>query len=147
MTPSRRDFLIGCGAGAAAWLLPGDLVTARAYAAEITPEKRRELADLALDAARKAGASYADIRINRYRSQMVTMRSQTDRATGKLNQVPTVADGETFGFGVRALAGGAWGFAASNAVTREEVLRAAKEAVGIAKANAKIGRASCRERG
>src|SRR5688500_17077256 len=140
MTPSRRDFLIGCGAGAAAWLLPGGLFTARSYAAEITPEKRRELADLALDAARKAGASYADIRINRYRSQIVTMRSQTDRATGKLNQVPTVADGETFGFGVRALAGGAWGFAASNVVTREEVLRAAKEAVGIAKANASLRR-------
>ena len=144
MTPSRRDFLIGCGAGAAAWatlgLLPGDLFTARAYAAQISDEKRRELADLALDTARKAGASYADIRINRYRSQIVTMRSQTDRATGKLNQVPTVADGETFGFGVRALANGAWGFAASSAVTRDEVVRAAKEAVVIAKANASLRR-------
>jgi TldD protein len=144
MTPSRRDFLVGCGAGAAAWatlgLLPGEFLVSRVSAAELSPQKRKELASLALDTAKKLGASYADIRINRYRSQVVTMRSQTDRATGKLNHVPSVSDGETYGFGVRALAGGAWGFAASNAVSREEVARAAKEAVAIAKANASLRR-------
>jgi TldD protein len=68
------------------------------------------------------------------------MRSQTDRSTGKLNHVPSVSDGETYGFGIRVLANGAWGFAASNAVTREEIARAAKEAVAIAKANASLRR-------
>ncbi|HEV8231667.1 MAG TPA: TldD/PmbA family protein [Thermoanaerobaculia bacterium] len=144
MTPSRRDFLIGCGAGAAAWatlgLLPGEFLVSRVDAAELSPQMRKELASLALDTARKLGASYADIRINRYRSQVVTMRSQTDRSTGKLNHVPSVSDGETYGFGVRVLAGGAWGFAASNVVSRDEVARAAKEAVAIAKANASMRR-------
>jgi TldD protein len=144
MTPSRRDFLVGCGAGAAAWatlaLLPGEFLVERLEAAELTPEKRSELAALALGTAKKLGATYADIRINRYRSQVVTMRSQTDRSTGKLNHVPSVSDGETYGFGVRVLANGAWGFAASNAVTKEEVSRAATEAVAIAKANATLRR-------
>jgi TldD protein len=144
MTPSRRDFLIGCGAGAAAWatleLLPGEFLVSRVDAAELSPEKRKELAAIALDTANKLGASYADIRINRYRSQVVTMRSQADRSTGKLNHVPSVSDGETYGFGVRALTAGAWGFAGSNAVTREEVARAAREAVAIAKANASLRR-------
>src|SRR5512147_2430665 len=98
MAPSRRDFLKGCGAGAAAWatlgLLPGQFLVERVEAAELTPEKRLELASVALDTARKLGATYADIRINRYRSQVVTMRSQTDRSTGNLNHVPSVSDGE-----------------------------------------------------
>jgi len=144
MKSSRRDFIKGCGAGAAAWatlgLHPGQFLIERVEAAELPPKKRRELAALALDTARKLGASYADIRVNRYRSQVVTMRSQTDRSTGKLNHVPSVSDGETYGFGIRVLANGAWGFAASNAVTREEIVRAAKEAVAIAKANASLRR-------
>jgi TldD protein len=144
MKSSRREFIKGCGAGAAAWatlgLHPGQFLIERVEAAELPPKKRRELAALALDTARKLGASYADIRVNRYRSQVVTMRSQTDRSTGKLNHVPSVSDGETYGFGIRVLANGAWGFAASNAVTREEIARAAKEAVAIAKANASLRR-------
>jgi TldD protein len=148
MTPSRRDFLKGCGAGAAAWatvqLLPGQFLVSRLEAAEIPAEKLSELAAFALERAKKAGASYADIRINRYRSQSVTMRSQADRETGKLNHVPSVADTETFGFGIRVLAGGAWGFAASNTVTREEIGKAATDAVAIAKASASLRRAPVR---
>lgn len=144
MTPSRRDFLKGCGAGAAAWatlgLFPGEFFVSRVEGAEIPPEKLKELTAFALERAKKAGASYADIRINRYRSLVVTVRSQTDFATGKLNQIPSVSDSETFGFGVRVLAGGAWGFAASNVVTREEIARAAGEAVATAKANASLRR-------
>ncbi len=144
MTPSRRDFLTACAGGAAAWamlgLLPGEFLVSRVEAAELPPEKLKELSAFALERAKKAGASYADVRINRYRSQIVTMRSQPDFATGKLNHVPSVADSETFGFGVRVIAGGAWGFAASHSVTRDEIARAAKEAVSIAKANATLRR-------
>jgi len=102
------------------------------------PDMLRELAAFALEQAKKAGASYADIRINRYRSQVVSLRSQPDFATGKVNHVPSVSDAETFGFGIRALAGGAWSFAASNIVTRKEISRAAREAVDTAKANASL---------
>ncbi len=45
-------------------------------------------------------------------------------------------DGETFGFGVRVLAGGGWGFAASRDLNLHEVERVAREAVAQARANA-----------
>ena len=142
MTPSRREFLKSCASGAAAWatlgLVPGEFLVSRLEAATLPPEKLRELAAFALERAKKEGATYADVRINRYRSQVVTLRSQTDLATGKLNHVPAVSDSETFGFGIRVLSAGAWGFSASHAVTKDEIARAAKEAVGIAKANAPL---------
>src|SRR5512139_2144637 len=107
MGPTRRDFVKTCGAGAAAWaglaLWPGEILVTRVSAEELPPDRLRELAAFALERARKAGATYADIRINRYRSQMVSLRSQPDFATGKLNHVPTITDTESFGFGIRAL--------------------------------------------
>ena len=142
MTPSRREFLKTCASGAAAWatlgLVPGQFLVSRLEAAALPPEKLKELAAFALERAKKEGATYADVRINRYRSQVVTLRSQADPATGKVNHVPAVSDSETFGFGIRVLSGGAWGFAASHLVTKDEIARAAKEAVGIAKANAPL---------
>jgi TldD protein len=148
MTPSRRDFLKSCASGAAAWatlgLVPGEFLVSRIEAAELPPEKLRELAAFALERAKKEGATYADVRFNRYRSQVVTLRSQTDLATGKFNHVPAVSDSETFGFGIRVLANGAWGFSASHAVTKDEIARVAKEAAGIAKANAPLMRGPVR---
>ncbi len=144
MNSSRREFLKTCGAGAAAWatfeLLPGRFLISRAEAAELPPDKLKELSAFALEQATKAGASYADIRINRYRNQVVNLRSQPDFQTGKLNHVPAVSDSETFGFGVRVLANGAWGFAASYLVKPNEIARAAKEAVETARANAGLRR-------
>jgi TldD protein len=99
-----------------------------------------ELAAFALDAAGRAGASYADIRINRYQTQRVAVRAVPDLATGKVNMVPQVMDRETFGFGVRVLADGAWGFAASDQVNRDEIAWAAREAVEIARADASLRR-------
>ncbi|MDB5033446.1 MAG: TldD protein [Chlorobi bacterium] len=89
----------------------------------------KTLATIALETARKAGASYADIRINRYRNQYLGTRE---------DKVQSISDDESFGFGVRVLASGAWGFAASTDVTQDSVMRAAKQAVAIAKANAKL---------
>ena len=142
MATTRRQWTLGCGVGAAAWatgLVPGQWREARA-AAEIPVDKLKELAAFALERARKAGASYADIRLNRYRNQVVAMRSQPDFSSGKLNHVPTVSDSESFGFGVRVLAAGAWGFSAAQRVTRSEIARAAAEAVEIARANAPLRR-------
>ena len=93
-----------------------------------------------MERAKAAGASYADIRINRYRDQGVGLRVQTDRATGKPVEVPSVSDDGSFGFGLRVLADGAWGFSASYDVTRDAIARAAAEAVEIARANAPLRR-------
>jgi len=59
-------------------------------------------------------------------------------ATGKPVEVPSVSDSGSFGFGLRVLADGAWGFSASYEVTQEALARAAAEAVLIAKANAPL---------
>ena len=52
----------------------------------------------------------------------------------------SVSDNGSFGFGLRVLADGAWGFSASYEVTRDAIARAAAEAVEIAKANAPLRR-------
>ncbi|HVZ40684.1 MAG TPA: TldD/PmbA family protein [Candidatus Kapabacteria bacterium] len=127
----RREFL-GCSTAAAAGLL--FLRTARpALAGFVVPPEAdlRQLTADALDAAKSAGASYADIRINHYRNQFVSTRE---------DQVQSASDSESFGFGVRVLANGAWGFSSSTMVTHDEVVRAAREAVTIAKANAVLQR-------
>jgi len=90
-----------------------------------------ELADVALEAARAAGASYADIRIADYRRQQISTREA---------RVLAIRDAEDRGFGVRVIAKGTWGFAASATITREEVARVARRAVEIATANSVLQR-------
>jgi TldD protein len=135
-------FLGRLSAGAAGWSALGGVWTASARGAVIEDSNiLAGLAALALERAKAAGASYADIRINRYRSQFVTFRAQADMMTGKELEVPSVGDTESFGFGLRVLADGAWGFSASHDVTREAISRAADEALSIARANAPLRRA------
>ena len=105
-----------------AWLLEREATAAASI-------DKPALADLALSLARTAGASYADIRINRYRNESIATREQ---------QVEQVSRTQSFGFGVRVLHGGAWGFAASREVTPETVRRMTEEALAIAKANARF---------
>ncbi|MGK7924676.1 MAG: TldD/PmbA family protein [Spirulina sp.] len=83
-----------------------------------------DLAPLAIDAIRKAGCEYGDIRLCRYRSQRLFAR---DRSLSNLS------DNISSGFGVRVLFGGSWGFAASPHQTPEEVLRVVNLAVETAK--------------
>jgi TldD protein len=140
---SRRDFLRHSCAGAVAWNvlgLPPGATRASLAAAEMDSDERAKLAAFALEMARKEGASYADIRINRYRDQFITFRAQTDRATRKPVEVPGVSDSESFGFGIRVLAEGTWGFASSYDVGKDAIARAAAQAVEIAKANAPLRR-------
>ena len=91
---------------------------------------KKQLADAALNAAKARGASYADVRIGRYLRQFVITRE---------NKVLNVANTESFGVGVRVLANGCWGFAATNEVTPAGMAKTAERAVAVAKANAKIG--------
>jgi TldD protein len=93
------------------------------------PAVSKRLADAALNAAKSAGASYADVRIGRYLNQSVFTREK---------QVQNIVSGESFGAGVRVIANGTWGFAATNTVTEAGLVKAAQLAVQIAKANAKV---------
>jgi TldD protein len=90
---------------------------------------KKELADAALNAARAKGATYTDIRIGRYLNQFVATREK---------RVQGVVNTESYGVGVRVIANGCWGFAATNIVTKEAVAKAAEQAVAVAKANSKI---------
>jgi TldD protein len=87
----------------------------------------RDLARRALDTARKRGASYADVRF---------VRRDEENALVKNGRLESADRLDSFGFGVRAIADGAWGFAASQVVTADEADRVAALAVEIAKASA-----------
>ena len=138
MTTSRRDFLKTAGVAAGALSLSSlpswinDVTAAEEAAANGI--NKNELADIALNTARKLGVSYADIRINRYRNEFIATREQ---------QVQNVSRGQNFGFGVRVLYKGTWGFASSRSVTPEDVRRITQQAVEIARANsARTGKRS-----
>ncbi len=125
----RRDFLSMSGIGIAGLMLPfGRAIAAEALLVPIDLAKKKILADAALAAATQAGASYCDVRVGRYLRQFVITRE---------DKVQNVVNTESTGVGVRVLANGAWGFAATNDLGTDGVAKAAQQAVAIAKANAK----------
>ena len=143
MSVTRREFLKTCAVGTAALSVPGALgwETALARSSAGTPDPvYRALMAVALETATKLGASYADMRVCRYRVQDVSLRTQPDLRTGAVTNVPSLSESERFGFGVRVLVDGAWGFAGSPRVEKEEVARVAQDAVGVAKTNAALQR-------
>ena len=132
----RRDFVGLTGLAAGALWLPGfpgygrtPVAPARLLEPGLDLSQKKRLADAALNAAKAAGASYADVRIGRYLNQSIFTREK---------QVQNIASGESFGCGVRVIANGTWGFAATNIVTEASLAKTAELAVAIAKANAKV---------
>ena len=128
---SRRTFIQSSTVTA----LAEKLFAAPADSKKPNPELE-SLGGVALAEAKKLKATYCDIRIIRYRRQFVTVRLNPERGTGKTLEVPNIADGGSFGFGVRVIADGCWGFAASPIVTKAEIARITGEAVTVARANA-----------
>lgn len=126
MNFSRRDFIKTAGLTLGAVTLPSWIYQAEAETLFQVEVNKNKLADVALSTAKSLGASYADIRINRYRLESISTREK---------QVQNVQRGQNFGFGVRVLVKGTWGFSASPILNEEEVRRATAEAVEIAKAN------------
>lgn len=91
------------------------------------------LAQRAVDAARAAGAAYADARLTR-----VVRHDYGVAGSGRNGGVPPFhEDDEYVGVGVRALVNGYWGFSASAVIEPDEVVRLARDAVAQAKENAK----------
>src|SRR5262249_24884854 len=123
MKITRREFIKRSATSAmAVGLLPYLPASARARPSS----ELSSLAAIALDKARSLGAGYADIRINRVYTQAVTTREM---------RVLNVVNNENYGFGVRVLVDGAWGFAACPPVEKDEIARIASQAVEIARAN------------
>lgn len=136
---SRRDFLRAGSATLGALAVGPDLLHAApsllqravpsgfsALPPVYTDPATRELMMEALDAAKRAGASWADVRIGRNRNNSVNTRE---------HQVTNVVESDTMGCGVRVLVDGCWGFAATQELSKAGVGGAAQEAAAIAKAN------------
>ncbi|HLK04121.1 MAG TPA: TldD/PmbA family protein [Candidatus Acidoferrum sp.] len=86
-----------------------------------------DLAGHSLDVAKLRGATYADARVMHLRQRDLTTKN---------GEVGTLAQTESIGIGVRALANGAWGFASTDRLTKDGVAACAAEAVKIAQASA-----------
>jgi len=89
----------------------------------------KHVANWALNVAAQRGASYADVRVVAQRSRALTTKN---------GKVGSASDAESVGFSVRAIADGAWGFAASAELGRGAVEATAARAVEIARASARV---------
>ncbi len=117
-----------------ATMLSGIPIIGNAIAADIPLEPipaatKKEWADIALNAARSKGASYTDVRIGRYLRQFVVTRE---------DKVQNIVNTESFGMGIRVLANGSWGFAATDKMDNDSIAKTAQMAVEIAKENARL---------
>jgi len=89
----------------------------------------KKTTEIALNTTRDKGASYSDIRIVQTEEEGVSVK----------DGVPELTDrSESLGFGIRVIADGCWGFAASSDFEPDNLKKTAELAVKIAKASAKL---------
>lgn len=130
----RRDFVYLTGMGAAAAMIPaipvwGHDAPLDAALDRIDPALKKRMSDVALNAARSRGASYTDVRIGRYLNQFVVTRE---------DKVQNIVNTESYGMGIRVIANGSWGFAATDKMDNDSIAKAAELAVAIAKENSRL---------
>jgi TldD protein len=87
------------------------------------------LTDAALTRARDLGCEHADLRVERIRTQSISLRDA---------RLESLADGEDLGLAVRVVHEGTWGFAAGVVLTAAEAVRLAEEAVAVAQVSAAV---------
>jgi len=85
------------------------------------------LTDSALTRAVDLGCEHADVRVERIRTQSISLRDARPEA---------FADVEDLGLAVRVVHEGTWGFAAGVVLTAAEAVRLAEEAVAVARVSA-----------
>jgi TldD protein len=81
------------------------------------------LAEVALQRTRDFGVDHADFRLERLRSQDLSLRDAA---------LQGATDNEQLGFAVRVILDGTWGFASTDVLTSEAAVRTAEEAVHVA---------------
>src|SRR6202451_4045383 len=86
-----------------------------------------EWATLAIETAKRRGATYSDARVMDIRHRDISTKN---------GEVGTLSESESLGLGIRVVANGAWGFASTDRLTKEGVQFCAAEAVAIARASA-----------
>lgn len=129
MPVSRRDFITQSSLALAGVTLPASAGFSVAGARRLQggDPLAKQLCMLALDAARGAGAQYADARVVSTRRQVLSVIGE---------QPGTPEDEEDLGFGVRALVDGVWGYASTPDLARRQAFRLAQAAVDQARAAA-----------
>jgi TldD protein len=135
---SRRAFAKSAGLGAMALGLSPALVFARQSSGpvpHVKDPKYRNWSEDALKEARRLGCTYADIRFTFNRSNGVAVRNGQIASAGNIG-FGQFGDEETFGFGVRVIHSGVWGFASSPVVDPAEIKRVVAQAAEVAKASA-----------
>ncbi|WP_112248837.1 TldD/PmbA family protein [Kribbella monticola] len=90
---------------------------------------RHELADAALQRAKDLGATYAEFRLERIRSESISLRDSV---------LESAHDDEDLGLAVRVIHDGTWGFAAGVALSTDEAVRIAEQAVNLAQVSRPI---------
>ena len=87
------------------------------------------LTDAALTRAVDLGCEHAYIRVERIRTQTISLRDA---------RLEALADGEDLGLAVRVIHDGTWGFAAGVVLTAAEAVRLAEQAVDVARVSAAV---------
>ncbi|MBY6541285.1 TldD/PmbA family protein [Rhodococcus sp. BP-349] len=91
------------------------------------------LADAALTAARASGATHADLRVHRLRTQSLALRD---------GEVQSSVEATTLGFAVRVVVDGTWGFASGAVLSVDEAVSVTSRAVLVAQALRDLNRDS-----
>ncbi|MFZ6664503.1 TldD/PmbA family protein [Peijinzhouia sedimentorum] len=131
----RRDFIALSGMSVGGLMLSSIPLMGRQVSAEqlLNPSldfaAKKELGNVALNAAKAKGATYTDVRIGRYLQQFLFTREAN---------VQNISNAESFGVGIRVIANGTWGFASTSDVSADGIKACAENAVAIAMANSKI---------
>src|ERR1700761_4119135 len=89
----------------------------------------KEIAAWALETAKLRGATLAEARIVDERNRSLATKN---------GRIGSASDAETLGIGIRVIADGAFGFAATDDLSCQGVQRCAAQAVEIAKASATV---------
>lgn len=85
----------------------------------------QELSNAALDEAKKLGASYADFRFERIKSQSMSVRDTS---------LERLVNNTTIGYAVRVIRDGSWGFASGVDLSQTSARQVAAQAIALAKA-------------
>ncbi len=97
--------------------------TSRAVDPEFLALPLKRLGDSALQRARDFHAEHTDFRLERLRTQRLTLRD---------GALIDASEGDEIGFAVRVIIDGTWGFAAGVALTTDEVVRVTEQAARMA---------------
>src|ERR1039458_3946985 len=89
----------------------------------------KDIASWALETAKLRGASHAEARIVDERSRALATKN---------GRIASASDSESLGIGIRVIANGGFGFAATDDLSREGVEGCAARAVEIARASSRV---------